>query len=125
MVKKNVRMKNITRLCALFLLLSNAAFSQKTTTRDTGTLNGAAYEITVPTNWNKKLVMYAHGYESTLLPKGIVKPAAAVQVFSERGFAVARSSYSRTGWALPEGVEETEALRQFFEKKYEIGRAHV
>ena len=111
-------MKNLISFCLFLILSSNAVFGQKNVTRDTGTLNGAAYEITMPKDWNKKLVMYAHGYESTLLPKGIIKPAAVVQVFAERGFAVARSTYSRVGWALPEGVDETEALRQFFEKKY-------
>jgi pimeloyl-ACP methyl ester carboxylesterase len=36
----------------------------------------------------------------------------------ERGFAVAQSAYSAPGWALAEGVPESEALRQYFLKKY-------
>jgi hypothetical protein len=33
-----------------------------TTSRYAGTLDGAAYQIEVPANWNGKLVMYAHGF---------------------------------------------------------------
>lgn len=104
-------------LCFVFLSQTNATFSQ-TAKRDTGILNGAAYEITIPVNWNKKLVMYAHGYEQPSTPKNSMMPNNVLNVFLERGFATARSSYSRTGWALPEGVDDTEGLRQFFEKKY-------
>ena len=101
----------------LFLSAANANFAQ-TAKRDTGILNGAAYEITIPANWNKKLVMYAHGYESPATPKNLLMPNPMLDVFWARGFATARSSYKRTGWALPEGVDDTEGLRQFFEKKY-------
>src|SRR5689334_832117 len=31
------------------------------TSRWNGVLNGAAYRVEVPANWNGKLVMYAHG----------------------------------------------------------------
>ena len=101
----------------LFLSATNANFAQ-TAKRDTGILNGAAYEITIPANWNKKLVMYAHGYESPATPRNLLMPNPMLDVFLARGFATARSSYKRTGWALPEGVDDTEGLRQFFEKKY-------
>ncbi|NSW95205.1 MAG: hypothetical protein HPY62_10915 [Bacteroidales bacterium] len=35
---------------------------------DTGRINGVMYRILIPPNWNKKLVMYAHGYESPQMP---------------------------------------------------------
>jgi len=38
--------------------------------------------------------------------------------FLERGFAVAASDYSTQGYAIPEGVENTETLRQYFVKTY-------
>ena len=104
-------------LTILFLSQTNVVFSQ-TAKRDTGILNDAAYEISIPANWNKKLVMYAHGYENPATPKNTLMPNRVLNVFLERGFATARSSYSRTGWALPEGVDDTEVLRQLFEKKY-------
>ncbi len=109
-------MKNYTTLFLLFCL-SFPLFSQ-TAKRDTGTLSGAAYEIQVPANWNKKLVMYAHGYENPATPRNQLNRNDMLNVFLERGFATARSSYSRVGWALPEGVDNTEELRKLFIKKY-------
>jgi pimeloyl-ACP methyl ester carboxylesterase len=108
-------MKYFLHLFALCLPLF--LFSQKTKT-DAGLLNGVAYDIQIPENWNKKLVLYAHGYEMAETPRNTMWPNHILNVFLDRGFAVARSSYSRTGYALPEGVEDTEALRQFFAKKY-------
>lgn len=108
-------MKNYAIIALLFVAFATQAQSVK---RDTGILNEAAYEILVPENWNKKLVMYAHGYESPSTPAKRVWPNWITDVFVKKGFAVARSSYSRTGWALPEGVDGTEELRKFFVKKY-------
>ncbi len=102
----------------LFLLLLSFSLFSQTAKRDTGRLNGAAYEIQIPANWNKKLVMYAHGYEQPTTPRNTLNRNAMLNVFLERGFATARSSYSRVGWALPEGVDDTEALRKLFAKKF-------
>jgi pimeloyl-ACP methyl ester carboxylesterase len=101
-----------------FLLLSALSVFAQTANRDTGILNNAAYEIQVPANWNKKLVLYAHGYEQTTTPRNTLGPSGRYQIYLDRGFAVARSTYSRVGWALPEGVDATEDLRKFFIKKY-------
>jgi pimeloyl-ACP methyl ester carboxylesterase len=108
----------MNKLFTLFLLLLSAPTFAQTAKRDTGLLNGAAYEIQIPANWNKKLVMYAHGYEQPSKPRNTLDKQPILSIFMEKGFAVARSSYSRTGWALPEGIDETEALRQFFIKRY-------
>ena len=88
---------------------------------DTGVINGAAYKIIFPENWKGNLLMYAHGYEFMgSLPRQSNNPAfvARMQPFLERGFAVAASDYSIQGFAIPEGVEDTEALRKYFIEKY-------
>jgi pimeloyl-ACP methyl ester carboxylesterase len=92
-------------------------------TIDTGRINNAMFRIVIPTNWNHNLVMYAHGYEMPATkqdPKRFQNPAVdnSVKPFLDRGFAVARSAYRKTGWALTEGVNDTEALRKYFSKKY-------
>jgi pimeloyl-ACP methyl ester carboxylesterase len=108
-------MKNLfTLLCCLFM----ATLTAQTTQIDTGLVGNARYEIQMPANWNKKLVLYAHGYESPETPPRRLPKNNILQVFLDRGFATARSSYSQTGWALPEGVDDTEILRQFFIKKH-------
>jgi pimeloyl-ACP methyl ester carboxylesterase len=88
---------------------------------DTGSIKGASYKILFPPDWKGKLVMYAHGYEFMgTLPRQSNNPGFAenMKPFLERGFAVAASDYSIQGFALPEGVENTEALRKYFLKKY-------
>ena len=87
---------------------------------DTGSLNGAFYRIDIPANWNRNLIMYAHGYEvvgessSTRHPDQV----KALAPFLQRGYAVARSAYRRQGWAVAEGVADTEVLRTYFVKKH-------
>jgi pimeloyl-ACP methyl ester carboxylesterase len=79
----------------------------------TGEINGAPFRIQIPSQWNRNLVMYAHGY----LPRGTPwSPLAEIlcAAFLQRGFAVAESGYSRQGWAVAEAVEQTETLREHF-----------
>ena len=90
---------------------------------DTGRIDGVMFRITIPENWNQNLVMYAHGYMPPQVPNSpdmFHNPRADQQMapFLERGFAVARSAYRKTGWALVEGVDDTEALRLYFIEKY-------
>ncbi|MEO6733824.1 MAG: hypothetical protein ABIN01_21550 [Ferruginibacter sp.] len=88
---------------------------------DSGNISGADYKIVFPANWKGKLVMYAHGYEvKGLVPKNSKSPGFinALIPFLERGFAVAASDYSTQGYAVVQGVDETEALRKYFVKNY-------
>jgi alpha-beta hydrolase superfamily lysophospholipase len=87
---------------------------------DTGTVGGAAYRIEVPAGWNGGLVMYAHGYEMEGTPFQPEQPRHAEfrQAFTSRGFAFAQSWYRAYGWAVQEGMEDTEALRRHFVARY-------
>lgn len=87
---------------------------------DTGTLNGAPYRIEIPAGWNGGLVMYAHGYELVGAPfqPEIPRHAEFRRAFTSRGFAFAQSWYRGQGWAVREGIEDTEALRRHFIGRY-------
>jgi alpha-beta hydrolase superfamily lysophospholipase len=87
---------------------------------DTGTLNGAQYRIEIPAGWNGGLVMYAHGYEIVGTPFQPDQPRMAGwrQAFTSRGFAFAQSWYRANGWAVREGIEDTEALRRHFTARH-------
>jgi len=100
----------------LFALSSPRAPAGGETDVLTGTIENAAYRIQIPQNWNRGLLMYAHGYR----PRGgtwFPLNAGFSSIFLDRGFAVAESGYSRQGWALEEAVRDIEALRRFFAKK--------
>jgi len=106
----------------LLLFVSFSAFTQIIAKTDTGTVNCAAYKILIPENWQNKLVMFAHGYEFMGSPSGIEQPGflQMANIFLERGFAVAASAYAYQGFALPQGVDDTEDLRQYFWDKYGV-----
>jgi pimeloyl-ACP methyl ester carboxylesterase len=103
-----------------FVLLALQIKGQMVSKIDSGMINKAKYKIIFPENWKKKLVMYAHGYEFMGAPpqsknKDFIKRMAP---FLKNGFAVAASDYAYQGFALPQGVDDTEALRKYFIKKY-------
>jgi alpha-beta hydrolase superfamily lysophospholipase len=124
-------MRSIRPLAAALLLLSaacaSAASTQPAARRpstqmvvDTGTLNGARYRIEIPAGWNGGLVMYAHGYEMAGTPfqPEQARHAGFRQAFTSRGFAFAQSWYRAYGWAVQEGMEDTEALRRHFVARF-------
>lgn len=112
-------MKNSIFLAILIILLACNAKAQQAKI-DSGSINGARYKIIFPPNWKNKLVMYAHGYEFMNSPSAIDNPnlVKSFAPFLDRGFAVATSAYRIQGYALPEGIEDTEALRKHFVTKY-------
>ena len=86
-----------------------------TTSRWAGVLNGAAYRVEVPANWNGKLVMYAHGYAGTGTALGVNNPSIR-RWLVQNGYAWAASSYSKNYYDVRVGVEDTNALALEFNK---------
>src|SRR5438876_11116298 len=84
-----------------------------------GTIDGAAFLIEIPSNWNHILALYSHGYAF-----GPANPARDVgdplthDYLLSRGYALAGSSYSRTGWAIKEALHDQIALLDYFDAKY-------
>ena len=79
-----------------------------------GTLDGAQYRIDIPADWNGELVMNAHGYVPAGSPPTAPEVPGGMQPLLDRGFAVAASDYSAQGWAIGEGITDTERLRRHF-----------
>ena len=85
------------------------------TDRWVGVLNGAAYRVEVPKNWNGKLVMWAHGYAGTGEALTVGTPIMR-RYLIENGYAWAASSYSKNYYDVKAGVEDTNALALEFNK---------
>jgi pimeloyl-ACP methyl ester carboxylesterase len=82
---------------------------------DTGELEGAAYRIDIPANWNGQLVVNAHGYETAGSPRELPLPfPSGMEPLLAQGYAIATSGYSAQGWAIPEAIADTERLRAHF-----------
>ena len=86
-----------------------------TTSRWAGVLNGAAYRIEVPANWNGRLVMYAHGYAGEGNTLGVSNPSIRRHLI-QNGYAWAASSYSKNFYDVRVGVEDTNALALAFNR---------
>lgn len=108
------------RMCLVLTLLSVVCAAQAKT--EFGKLNGAAFRIEVPYNWNRGLVIYYHGYSAE--NHGVVfdekKPLdPRLAVLTKAGYAVIQSGYSQGGWAVEQAIPETESLRRYFIEKYD------
>jgi pimeloyl-ACP methyl ester carboxylesterase len=104
------------RLLLAFLLAAAACPAQPKT--ETGEINGAAFRIDVPENWNGGLVMYCHGYNPAAVKFAATEPNGVMRVFLDRGYAVAQSGYAAGGWAIEEATEDTQELLRYFTRKY-------
>ena len=105
-------MKALLASCAL------AAFACAAPKIETGSINGAAFRIDVPDNWNGGLVVYCHGYAEQPVKYKEDKLPDVFQVFIDQGYALAQSGYAAGGWAIQEAVVDTESLRRYFVGKY-------
>ncbi len=99
-----------------FLIASAALFAAPRT--EIGAINGAAFRIDVPDNWNGGLVVYCHGYNAQPVKFGEGKLNPVLQVFADQGFAVVQSGYAAGGWAVEQAITDTESLRRYFIDKY-------
>ena len=118
-------MKARTRVWMMIVLLASLVLPTSVSLAETylnlpidiqGDLNGAAYEIRVPDNWNGTLLVYAHGYPQypVPVPEMAFPGDEMAQIFLNRGYALAASGYRGAGFNLREGMEDTKALTEFF-----------
>ena len=77
--------------------------------------DGATYKIEVPKRWNGTLLLYSHGYvaggDNPAQDSGDANAAA---YFLAHGFALAGSSYAKTGYAVADALaDQMDVLRVF------------
>jgi len=78
-----------------------------------GMLNGAAYEMELPDQWNGDLVLYAHGFVGND-PILFVQTPPLRAYFIQNGFAWAASSFAGSGYNPDQGLADTITLRGAF-----------
>lgn len=107
----------------VFVLLSAAAAFAREAARapsaspsvEIGELDGAAYRIDVPAQWNRGLVVFFHGYAiEPVRFRANERVSPMFDPILAQGFAVIQSAYSRTGWAVEQAGVDTEKLRRHF-----------
>jgi pimeloyl-ACP methyl ester carboxylesterase len=107
----------VITVLALAIAPVTASASVSTTT---GTLpDGATYVIEVPDNWNGTLLLYSHGYVVPGKPNPAQDAAIADPIthafLLNAGYALAGSSYAKTGWALQQAIPDQMATLDIFD----------
>lgn len=84
-----------------------------------GRVGNSFYRLVRPTNWNGRLVLYAHGFVSRGTPV-VLPPEGSLltSLLAPQGFAVAYSSFSENGWAVRDGAERTHQLLGIFSARF-------
>lgn len=88
--------------------------------------SGALYRICMPQTWNGTLIMYGRGGLFPQSPLSIQDPVlipgppeiTLSQILNSQGFAFATSSYSRSGLAILEGVDDLRDLVEIFKDDF-------
>ena len=85
--------------------------------------SGALYRICLPSEWNRELVLYAHGYVASNKP--IALPDLSIddttsmeEIFTDMGYAFATTSYSKNGLAVKEGIDDLADLIEIFKNNF-------
>lgn len=115
------------RVCALAVLLlaglvaiSPTAAAAVTRQTYTGTIDGAAYRVETPDDWNGTLILFSHGY----MPAGVEFPpgiplanrAETEQWLLDNGYALAGSEFrGRVGMVVKDAATDNEALLDWFD----------
>lgn len=98
-------------------------------TQQSGTLpNGATWLLDMPARWNGYVILVSHGHQGG--PDNPAKNSMGDSLALQRellrqGYAMLGSSFSRTGWAVEQGVEDQLATLDVFERLHGKARAVI
>ena len=84
----------------------------------TGEIDGAAFVIQVPENWNGTLLLHAHGYSSTKVetPDAAILGESTARLLLDNGYALAASGFRAGGWSVEEGIVDMKRLLLYFQQ---------
>jgi pimeloyl-ACP methyl ester carboxylesterase len=101
---------------AVILNVAGTAFADEVIE---GSVGGSLYRLVRPTNWNGRLVLYAHGFVTSDAPIELPPEGSLLtNLLVPQGFAVAYSSFSENGWAVRDGAERTHQLLGIFSARF-------
>lgn len=86
-----------------------------------GTLEGRQFALAIPSNWNRQVVLFAHGYRipgaSIHVRENPIKDDdfGVLRTPYSQGFAVGHSAYDKSGMGVQSGVLNTYRLKRFVE----------
>src|SRR5262249_49849732 len=84
---------------------------------DFGHLGGAGYQVEMPEHWNRRLVLWMHGFETFGSQASVSAPKIRAYLIA-RGYAWSASSFSSTSWIPGRAADETAALWDYITRTY-------
>lgn len=86
----------------------------------TGTVAGAKYLVEIPPKWNGALLLYSHGYVAPGSPEAASDSGDATTNawLRAQGYALAGTSYGKTGWAIEDAFKAQLALLDEFALRF-------
>lgn len=116
MAQKSVAPNGVGASAAARASLADATAEARHDEGDAGP--GARYSLDRPASWNGDLVVYVHGYTNPAAAVALPNIAPLRDGLLEQGYAVAYSSFSENGCAVPEAVRQTHQLRGLFASRF-------
>jgi pimeloyl-ACP methyl ester carboxylesterase len=91
-----------------------------TTISVSGSIGASQYRIEIPTIWNGTLFLYSHGYVAPgRINLATDSPLPLISSWLlDRGYAIAGSSYSSTGWAIEDALKDQIAVLDLFNQRF-------
>jgi pimeloyl-ACP methyl ester carboxylesterase len=85
-----------------------------------GEIAGAKFTIARPVNWNRRVLLLAHGLRSESLPlvADLFPGHLAYQALLDEGWMVAKTSYRRNGMIIADAIADLDALRDHIAVTY-------
>lgn len=89
-------------------------------TIETGELGGAKFTLAHPAQWNRRLLLLAHGYraEDRPLVADLFPGHLAYQTLISEGWMVAKTSYRRNGVIVADAIADLDALHAHIAEKH-------
>ena len=110
----------LVAVCALFLLPFGALGAPPEIALVNGVIDGAPFQVGIPSERSGNLLIHAHGYRAAGVPLDSsldLEDTAHLELLT-RGWIVAASAYRRNGIIVHDAVEDLLSLRDRLEAEY-------
>lgn len=87
---------------------------------ETGEIAGAKFAVARPAQWNRQLLLLAHGYraEDRPLVADLFPEHLAYHTLLQEGWMIAKTSYRRNGIIVADAIADLDALRAHIAERY-------
>jgi pimeloyl-ACP methyl ester carboxylesterase len=110
----------LRRLLLLPLLAAHALVAAPDITVETGEIEGAKFTVIRPAQWNRRVLLIAHGLRDPDRPlvADLLPDQLADRTLIEEGWMIAKTSYRRNGIIVADALTDLDGLRDYIERKF-------